>query len=229
MTPKKPSTGRLLLAVHTATPYQGVALLEEGGLLGESLWLAGESGELRRPYLPILAAEVEALLTRLGAQWGKVTAIGLSHGPGSFTGVRSGLAFAKGLGFALGVPLVAVGTLEALAYQVGKGLVVPLLDARRGELYWGLYRVVEDAVEPIISPQAATPEKISEILAAYSEPLALTGEPLGWIPFNGFHRAPSNAWVLRPGSLGRLTWEGFCKGEGRSGSQVLPFYLRSPL
>ncbi|MEI6308808.1 MAG: tRNA (adenosine(37)-N6)-threonylcarbamoyltransferase complex dimerization subunit type 1 TsaB [bacterium] len=229
MTPKKPSTGRLLLAVHTATPYQGVALLEEGGLLGESLWLAGESGGLRRPYLPILAAEVEALLKRLGAQWREVAAIGLTHGPGSFTGVRSGLAFAKGLGFALGVPLVAVGTLEALACQVGQGLVAPLLDARRGELYWGLFRVVEGAVETIIPPQAATPEKICETLAAYSEPVALTGEPLGWIPFAGFYRAPPDAWALRPGSLGRLTWEGFLQGGGRPASQVLPFYLRSPL
>ncbi|MEI6310530.1 MAG: tRNA (adenosine(37)-N6)-threonylcarbamoyltransferase complex dimerization subunit type 1 TsaB, partial [bacterium] len=142
--------------------------------------------------------------------------------------VRSGLAFAKGLGFALGVPLVAVGTLEALACQVGEGLVVPLLDARRGELYWGLYRVVEGNVETIIPPQAATPDKLCETLAGYSEPVTLAGEPLGWIPFAGFHRAPSDAWVLRPGSLGRLTWEGFRKGEGRPASQVLPFYLRSP-
>jgi tRNA A37 threonylcarbamoyladenosine modification protein TsaB len=124
--------------------------------------------------------------------------------------------------------LVAVGTLEALAHQVGEGLVVPLLDARRGELYWGLYRVVEGAVEPIIPPQAATPEKLSKALDAYSEPVTLTGEPLGWIPFDSFRRASSDAWVLRPGSLGRLAWEGFLKGEGRPASQVLPLYLRSP-
>ena len=229
MAPKKPSTGRLLLAVHTATPYQGVALLEEGGLLGESLWLAGESGGQRRPYLPILAAEVEALLRRLGAQWREVAAIGLTRGPGSFTGVRSGLAFTKGLGFALGVPLVPIGTLEALAHQVGEGLVVPLLDARRSELYWGLYRVVGGGVEAIIPPQAATPEKLSEALKAYTEPVTLTGEPLGWIPFAGLRRAPPDAWVLRPGSLGRMAWEGFLKGEGRPASQVLPLYLRSPL
>jgi tRNA threonylcarbamoyladenosine biosynthesis protein TsaB len=158
-----------------------------------------------------------------------VAVIGLARGPGSFTGVRSGMAFAKGLGFALGIPLQAVGTLEALALQAGEGLVCPLLDARRSQLYWGLYRVGPTSIEPVAPPQVSSPDQVAEELAKWPEPITLLGEPLGWIPFPGCRQASRAAWVLRTASVGTLAWRTFLAGKGQPAGQVTPLYLRSPI
>src|SRR6476619_492243 len=132
----------LLLSLETSSPVCSVALhrLDGGALLGQS--------ELRldKSHSTHLTVLIEQLLANTGHQLADLAAVAVSDGPGSYTGLRIGAAAAKGLCFALDIPLVAVSTLRALAAQVAAGtarpenfLFCPMLDARRQEVYAALY------------------------------------------------------------------------------------------
>ena len=112
----------LLLAFDTATDVATAALLGEGDVLGE------RTSEPRR-----LLVALDELLREAGVERGELDALVAGTGPGSFTSTRIGLAIAQGLGLALGIPAAGVSTLDALA-SAGE-LVVPVLDARRREVF----------------------------------------------------------------------------------------------
>ena len=127
---------RLVLGIETATVMGGVALVSaDGELLGEVSLRNHESHSER--ILPAL----EWLLATLGLSRQAIAAVAVSQGPGSFTGLRAGIASAKGLAFSLGIPLYGIATLEALATNAppGEGSVCAVLCARRGEVYYALF------------------------------------------------------------------------------------------
>ncbi len=126
-----------MLGIETATALGGVALVDEDGrILGEITLLGRESHSER-----IIPAVAELLAT-LGASPGDLAAVAVSSGPGSFTGLRTGVASAKGLAFSRGVPLYGVPTLAALAANAtaGCGPVCAVLNARRGEVFRALFQ-----------------------------------------------------------------------------------------
>lgn len=132
---KKPAERRasgLVLGIETASALGGVALVSDAGdLLGE-ITLRNHENHAER-ILPAL----DWLLATLGSAPSALAAVAVSSGPGSFTGLRAGIAAAKGLSFSLGVPLYGVPTLEALAANAppGDGPVCAVLNARRGEVF----------------------------------------------------------------------------------------------
>jgi tRNA threonylcarbamoyladenosine biosynthesis protein TsaB len=124
----------MLLAIETATEVGGVALLERGDLRAE-IGL-GESTSYNAALLPA----IDSVLSLCGCALDDVEAIALSVGPGSFTGLRVGLATALGLCFGTERQIVPVPTLAALSLHAGEvGRIAPLLDARKGQVYAGLY------------------------------------------------------------------------------------------
>jgi tRNA threonylcarbamoyladenosine biosynthesis protein TsaB len=112
----------LILAFDTATDVATSALVEDGEVLGE-----------RASKAMTLLEDLDALLRQASARTADVDALAVGIGPGSFTGVRVGLATARGLALALGVPAAGVSTLDALA--AGAPGAVPVVDARRGEVF----------------------------------------------------------------------------------------------
>jgi tRNA threonylcarbamoyladenosine biosynthesis protein TsaB len=112
----------LILAFDTATDVATSALVEDGEVLGE-----------RTSRAVTLLEDVDALLRQAGARTGDIQGLAVGTGPGSFTGLRVGLATARGLALALGVPVAGVSTLEALA--AGAPGALPVIDARRGEVF----------------------------------------------------------------------------------------------
>jgi tRNA threonylcarbamoyladenosine biosynthesis protein TsaB len=112
----------LILAFDTATDVATSALVEDGEVLGE-----------RTSRAVTLLEDVDALLRQAGARTGDIRGLAVGTGPGSFTGLRVGLATARGLAFALGVPVAGVSTLDALA--AGAPGALPVIDARRGEVF----------------------------------------------------------------------------------------------
>lgn len=219
-----------VLAINTATPICGLALLEEGIVVEEHLWLQGELRGVFRPYQNLLASNVKRILASCKVSLKEILFLAVTVGPGSFTGVRSGLAFAKGLALAFQIPIVPIQTLEALAWQSGPGVLCPLIDARRGELYWGVYRVTETALREIIPSSIADLETIGRKIENIPD-LILTGEPLGtWerFPpeFAGIKLSPRGTWCLRAQAVGELGRIYYQEGRGKRAEEALPLYLR---
>lgn len=125
-----------ILALDSSGLVAGVAVTEDGVLKGEYTMNHKKThSETLLPMLDDLAKRIELDLSTIDA-------IAVSKGPGSFTGLRIGSATAKGLGLALSKPIIGVPTVEALAYNLWgtEGLICPIMDARRSQVYTGLYR-----------------------------------------------------------------------------------------
>ena len=133
----------ILLALDTALEACSVAILD-----GEQV-LAARSEPMPRGHQERLALLVEELMAEAGLAFPALNRIGVTVGPGSFTGLRVGLSFAKGLGFALGRPVVGVGTLQALAgSRSADGLKAAVIDARRDQVYMQAFQGPEAASHP---------------------------------------------------------------------------------
>jgi tRNA threonylcarbamoyladenosine biosynthesis protein TsaB len=219
----------LLLALDTATDQGSLALAEDGRLLGEySLQSAGT-------YLQHLLPGLEALLQAAGRDAQDIGAIAVSQGPGNFTGLRIGLATAQGLALALGCPLVAVSTLEVLAAQFPfhPHPIGVIMDARRREVFFGLYRCPEEAPQPLAGPERLALEDLPPRL---KPPLLLTGPALN--AFGDFLKpvlppdiqwAPPEMRHPRAATVARLGRTCLLQGLTTPPERLSPIYLRPAL
>ena len=172
----------LILALDTATETGSLALVEGERLLVEySLESAGT-------YLSRLLPRLAQLFAAAGRDPADLGALGVSVGPGNFTGLRIGLATAKTLAWSLGCPLVPVPTLEVLAAQVPfqPHPIGVVMDAKRGEVFWGLYRCPADRPQVLAEPIRLP---LAELARRLTPPLLLTGflvSSLNLAPGRGF-------------------------------------------
>jgi len=146
-----------ILAIESSAKAASVALLEEGRLLAQNYQHAGLTHS--RTLLPM----VYSLLDGLGMTLADVDKIAVAKGPGSFTGLRIGVATAKGLAFGADKPLVGVSTLEAMAHQakhLGAGIITPVMDARRGQVYNALFRADGDTLIRLTEDRAIAMEDL---------------------------------------------------------------------
>jgi tRNA threonylcarbamoyladenosine biosynthesis protein TsaB len=147
----------LLLGLDTATLTLSAALIER--VEGSDRVLESVAQPPPTPHSSLLPRLVETMLGRAGARLGDLGAVVVGLGPGSFTGLRISLATAKGLCYAAQLPLIGGSSLQAMALaaapEVPEGtLLVPCLDARKGEVYCGFYRKREGSVS-VEAPEAA--------------------------------------------------------------------------
>jgi tRNA threonylcarbamoyladenosine biosynthesis protein TsaB len=145
----------LILAVDTTTPSGSVAFLEDGALLGEA------NVESPGTHSARLFRSIDFLAGALGRGVRDVDAFAVAAGPGSFTGIRIGIGTVKSLAFASGKPVAAVSTLQALAAKLadgGEGLVAPLLDAKKDEIYAALFEARAGGLAEIVPQGAYDPD-----------------------------------------------------------------------
>jgi len=214
-----------LLGVESATLSGGVALLDDDRLLGEiTLNIAITHSER-------LMSAVDRLLADCGLAPADLDGLAVSVGPGSFTGLRVGLATVKALAMALELPVAPVPTLDALAARLpfADAPVCPILDARKGEVYLSLYRWSGDAMAREWDYLALAPEAAAARLV---EPVILLGDGIEacrpWLQRLGdgarvapaAQRLPSAAVVAE---LGRAL---LAAGEGVGAEALAPLYLR---
>ncbi len=220
------NTSPLILAFETSGETGGVALYQ-GRLLGEVL-LSGSITYSRR-----LLPAVEFLLQHLGLQLAAVDILAVSLGPGSFTGLRIGLATVKGLALTLGKPVVAVETLAALAALIPESPypICPVLDARRDEVFAALYRFDQHGLQTLLPPTVLTPEALCERL---SGPTVFLGE--GLRSYGEFFRkrlgrdyleAPGHLREGRACSIAYLAEKKALSGEFADPATLVPLYLRA--
>lgn len=195
----------IVLGIETATPLLGVALVDGRGVAGEY------SLRRDRAHAERLLELIDAVLGQCGVDRAAVGGVAVSAGPGSFTGLRIGMAAAKAWAFGTGAAFCAVPTLDALAHQAGAvgvaagvagaagkagapagaGTLCPVINARRGQVYYALYpagasaagappATALSAATPAAAavPAATTPAGLLEVLAAVPGTLYLCGDGL---------------------------------------------------
>lgn len=229
-----------ILAINTATDSLGVGIVRipadpvEGLrtevlaelLLGPTPSRSGHSERL----MPAIAWVAETV----GVGPADLDGIAVVAGPGGFTGIRSGLAVAKSVAQARRIPVWGVDTLEALAAGYpGDGLISPLLDARRGEVFAALYRRTRDALkplqEPILLPLA---DWLARLSAQYPHRVAFLGEGALQYPepiaaFAGAIPIAPEAHLVRPATIARLAAPHLAAG-GEDPLTLVPRYHRAP-
>jgi len=220
-----------ILAIETATPVASAAVLDPSGILAETVTRA----PMR--HLEWLLPAVHEMLERLGMTPDAIEGLAVSNGPGGFTGLRIGIATAAAWAQARDLPVVGVGTLEALARVPGTpGLVVPALDAHRGEVAWALYDVGPDGEGTcVIPPLVGPPEALVAHLAPYAGPVLLVGDALvrygdailGALGSRAVAGSP--ALYPRAATVGLLALPRLAGGERTGPGALRPVYGRRPV
>jgi len=224
----------IVLGLDTSTPACSVAVGNETGMLFEMLTTIAETHSRH------LLGMVRQVCIEAGLDWSRIDACAVTGGPGSFTGLRIGISTVKGLCFALGKPLVAVSTLEVLAYQAcGEEGGVPesvlsLINARRKEVYAGWY--IRDAgglLRPIGPAQAVPIDGVIE--TAPLRPLRVVGD--GALLYRERIESAYGKEVISPDStvhvprastLVRLAIPRLFDGKTVDPASFTPEYLRKP-
>jgi len=216
-----------ILAAETATLAGSVALCEDDQLLGEITL------ELPRKHSERLVPAIEFLLDQHQLKPQELDGLAVDIGPGSFTGLRVGLATMKGLAFSLNKPLVGVDSLEVLVQNLSlaSGLLVPILDARKGQIFAALFRGQgQGRPERISEDWVLNPEdlvkKISEPALLFGEGARVYQEGLRASLGERAGFAPAGQDQPRAYHLARLARPLLLAGEGRDPDQWLPNYLR---
>ena len=157
-----------ILNIETSTKNCSVSIAKEGKTL-----VCKEIAEEGYSHAERLHVFIEESIKEVGITYKDLLAIAVSQGPGSYTGLRIGVSAAKGLCYALGIPLIAVDTLQALAAQakVDSGLIVPMLDARRMEVYSEIFSVKLES-ERAIQAEVITEDSFQE----FDETLYFVGD-----------------------------------------------------
>jgi tRNA threonylcarbamoyladenosine biosynthesis protein TsaB len=147
-----------ILHIETATRNCSVAIAQDGQLL-----VCREIAEEGYSHAEKLHVFIEETLAQANLTYNDLSAIAVSQGPGSYTGLRIGVSAAKGLCFALGIPLIAVDTLAVLAsmVRVSDGLIVPMIDARRMEVYSAVFNAAHQKIREV-QAEIITPDSFSD-------------------------------------------------------------------
>lgn len=223
----------LTLAIETATDRVGCAVADDDAVVATFELTQG------RRHVESLLPAVDACLAQIGASVDQLGAVVADVGPGLFTGLRVGLATARSLAFALDLDraCAAVTSLEAMAQgaRLSGRLLCPVIDARRGEVFWQLFRADDDGpgVRPLGEARCTPPEELAGELRVLREPLAVCGDGVTRyaavlddvdevLALGPEHAYPSAAVLLGLG-LRELR-----QGRGVSGAELEPRYLRAP-
>ena len=162
----------MILAFETTAKAGSVALYENGRLLGEQYQNTGLT------HSQTLMVMAEDLLKQCGRTVSDVTSVAVAEGPGSFTGVRIGVAAAKGFAWGGELPCYGVSTLEAMAETLGiyEGYVCPCMDARRNQVYNTLFYVNHGTLERVTEDRAIALVDLKEELKELNGPIYLVGD-----------------------------------------------------
>ena len=161
-----------ILALDTSATVASIAVTED--LTPLAVYTLNNKNTHSETLLPMIESALKAL--SLTAE--DIELFALSAGPGSFTGVRIGAATLKGIAFAKERPCIEVSTLEALANNlvIKKGLICPVMNARRSQVYTALFRSDGKTLERVLPDAALSISELDDILAEYKEPIALVGD-----------------------------------------------------
>ena len=215
-----------ILSIDSSALVASVALCEDDKVLAE--YTINNGNTHSETLLPM----VESVLGFFSLDAKDVDLFAVSAGPGSFTGVRIGAATLKGLAFGFDKPCVEVSTLEAIAYNLRthKGLVCPVMNARRSQVYTAVFRSDGERLERLMPDAAIAIGELDLILASYGEDVRLCGDGYD-VAIEGF--ANTKPLYVEPRlrlqsavSVASVALEKYMRGELCSDSELRVTYLR---
>ncbi|MGI5893064.1 MAG: tRNA (adenosine(37)-N6)-threonylcarbamoyltransferase complex dimerization subunit type 1 TsaB [Candidatus Merdivicinus sp.] len=161
-----------ILALDTSAKTASAAVTENNCILAQSTIHTGLTHS--QTLMPMIMGMLEAAQISLS----QIEQIAVSHGPGSFTGIRIGIGACKGMAQGLGVSCVGVSTLEALAYNFRgiSGIICPVMDARCKQVYTALFQIEGDSVQRLQDDEAISITELAEILQNLNQPITLVGD-----------------------------------------------------
>ena len=218
----------LILAFETSAKAGSVALLQDGALLAESYCNTGLTHS--QTIMPM----AQDLLTRCGYTPKDVQAVAVAAGPGSFTGVRIGVAAAKGFSWGSQIPCYGVSTLHAMALGLGisDGYVLAVMDARREQVYAALFHAKKGKLTRCAEDRAISLQELGEEIKNLSEPIFLVGDGsiLCYNTLKDLQPAlllmPEHRMHQRAAGVGLAALEQIAAGDAGDGAALIPNYLR---
>ena len=218
----------LILAFETSAKAASVALHDGQKLLGESYQNTGLT------HSQTLMVMAEDMLKQCGKTAADVTAVAVAEGPGSFTGVRIGVAAAKGFAWGAELPCYGISTLEAMAESLGiyQGYVCPVMDARRAQVYNALFYVNQGTITRVTPDRAIALTDLGAELKNLSEPVFLVGDGsnlcyntlLEEVP--NLVLPPEHRMHQRAVGVALLAAKQAALGAAPGGAELTPNYLR---
>ena len=220
----------LILAFDSTAKVSSVAIAD-----GENI-LAQYSVSNGLTQSELLLPMAENMLSALRLSFGDIELLAASVGPGSFTGVRIGAALVKGIAFGKGTPCIEVSTLEALAQNLAPlpGLIIPCMDARRGQLYNAIFSCDGEKLTRLTPDRAISLDELADELAKYSEKIYLCGDGAALAKEHLSSRGikPSAVPTLlideNAASTARVAYRKYLNGEYTDDKSFAPSYLRLP-
>ncbi len=218
-----------ILTLDSSGLVATVAILEEEQMIAE--YTVNYKKTHSQTLLPMLDEIVKMTEFDLSS----IDAIAVAGGPGSFTGLRIGSATAKGLGLALGKPLIHVPTVDGMAYGLygNEGLICPIMDAGREQVYTGLYRFEKGEFIVVEEQMAITVQELIEKLNQYQDKVTFMGDGVPVYRqrleagLNGeFYFAPAHLNRQRAAAVGALGIQYFKQGKIETATEHQPDYLR---
>ena len=218
----------LILAFETSAKAGSVALMDDKKLLGESYQNTGLT------HSQTLLTMAEDLLKSCGFSTKNVTAVAVAAGPGSFTGVRIGVAAAKGFAWGAELPCYGVSTVEAMALQMGihNGYICPVMDARRSQVYNGLFHAQAGVCTRIREDRAISLQELGEELKKLEESIFLVGDGSN-LCYNtlsesvpGLVCPPEHRMHQRAAGVALAARKMIAQGEPADAAALTPNYLR---
>lgn len=218
-----------ILGIDSSGLVATVALMVDNVLVGEY------TIHNKKTHSQTLLPMIDAMLKMAEVDVEKIDAIAVASGPGSFTGLRIGASTAKGMAGALNIPIIAISTLQGLAYNMtgSDKLVCPLMDARRNQAYYGIYRFGGDVPEKCVEDSAAAIEEIVDKLNKMGKPVIFLGDGVcvfrEYIENNAkfdFSFATDDKMYQRASSIVALADVFFSEGKQMCAKDFAPTYLR---
>lgn len=218
-----------ILALDSSGIVASVAVVEDDNLLGEY------TVNYKKTHSQTLLPMLDEVASMIELDMETIDAIAVAAGPGSFTGLRIGSATAKGLGLALKKPLIAIPTVEGLAYNLydAKGLICPLMDARRSQVYTGIYQFENHKLKTVVEQCAVGIEEILEKINQLGKEVIFLGDGAAVfaetikenikVPYSF---APAHLNKQRASAVAALGMEYYRDGKTETAMEHKPEYLR---
>ncbi|AZV58509.1 tRNA (adenosine(37)-N6)-threonylcarbamoyltransferase complex dimerization subunit type 1 TsaB [Clostridium sp. AWRP] len=217
-----------ILSLDSSTESATCAVIDDNKLFGEITF------NYKKQHSTVLMPMIDTLLKNLDMDIHSIDGFVVSKGPGSFTGLRIGAAVIKGLSQGTGKPFVGVSSLDALAYNLcyTSGIICPILDALRGNVYTALYNFTDNKLNMIGNHMLLSIEDLIKTLNNYNEPVCFIGDAVPKFKddlisnIKQIRFSPANLNLARASSLGELGLKLLKSGIQDDLYSFAPFYLR---